>query len=52
MQITSRYYGEAYHAAGVVRELRNDLLAPKAGAAPGFEGLAWLYEGIRLPAAL
>jgi len=49
VQIMSRYYGDAYHAAGVVRELRNDVLAPKAGAAPDFEGVAWLYDGIRLP---
>jgi len=52
VQIMSRYYGDAYHAAGVVRELRNDLLAPKPGAAPDFEGVAWLYDGIRLPTAL
>ena len=49
VQIMSRYYGDAYHAAGVVRELRNDILAPKLGAAPDFEGVAWLYEGISLP---
>jgi 2-polyprenyl-6-methoxyphenol hydroxylase-like FAD-dependent oxidoreductase len=51
VQIMSRYYGDAYHAAGVVRELRNDLLAPTPGAAPDFEGVAWLYDGIRLPQA-
>jgi 3-hydroxybenzoate 6-monooxygenase len=49
VQIMSRYYGDAYHAAGVVRELRNDVLAPKPGAAPDFEGVAWLYDGIRVP---
>jgi 2-polyprenyl-6-methoxyphenol hydroxylase-like FAD-dependent oxidoreductase len=54
VQITSRYYGDLYHAAGVVRELRNQFLAPKPDADPanpGFEGIAWLYDGIRVPAA-
>ena len=49
VQIMSRYYGDAYHAAGVVRELRNDILSPLPGAAPDFESMAWLYDGIRLP---
>jgi hypothetical protein len=35
----------------VVRELRNDILAPRPGAAPDFEGMAWLYNGITLPQA-
>jgi salicylate hydroxylase len=51
VQIMSRYYGDAYHAAGVVRELRNDVLAPRPGAAPDFESVAWLYDGIRVPQA-
>ncbi len=51
VQIMSRYYGDAYHAAGVVRELRNDLLARRPGAAPDFESVAWLYGGIRVPQA-
>jgi salicylate hydroxylase len=51
VQIMSRYYGDAYHAAGVVRELRNDILAPVPGAAPDFEAMAWLYNGITLPRA-
>ena len=49
VQIMSRYYGDAYHAAGVVRELRNDILASAPGAALDFEGMAWLYDGISLP---
>ncbi|MDH4188938.1 MAG: 3-hydroxybenzoate 6-monooxygenase, partial [Betaproteobacteria bacterium] len=49
VQITSRYYGDVYHAAGVVRELRNQIVGSKPGAAPSFEGMAWLYEGIRVP---
>lgn len=51
VQIMSRYYGDAYHAAGVVRELRNDILRPAPGAAPSFEGMAWLYGGIEVPQA-
>jgi len=54
VQITSRYYGDLYHASGVVRELRNQFLAPKPGADPGnpsFEGIAWLYDGIKVPRA-
>jgi hypothetical protein len=34
-----------------VRELRNDILAPVPGAAPDFEAMAWLYNGITLPQA-
>ncbi|MDH3320297.1 MAG: 3-hydroxybenzoate 6-monooxygenase [Betaproteobacteria bacterium] len=49
VQIMSRYYGDAYHAAGVVRELRNDILAPVPGAPPDFEGVAWLYNGVKVP---
>jgi salicylate hydroxylase len=55
VQITSRYYGDLYHAAGVVRELRNQFLAPKPGAdpdQPSFEGIAWLYDGIKVPVAV
>ena len=51
VQIMSRYYGDAYHAAGVVRELRNDILASGPDAGPNFEGMAWLYGGIEVPVA-
>jgi salicylate hydroxylase len=51
VQITSRYYGDIYHAAGVVRELRNWIVGTKPGARPSFEGMAWLYDGIRVPRA-
>jgi salicylate hydroxylase len=51
VQIMSRYYGDAYHAAGVVRELRNDILAPVPNAPPDFDSVAWLYDGIALPQA-
>jgi len=49
VQITSRYYGDIYHAAGVVRELRNQIVGRKPGTKPSFEGMAWLYEGIKVP---
>ena len=55
VQTTARYYGDIYHAAGVVREVRNWFLAPgpqsDPGAKPSFEGVAWLYDGIRIPSA-
>ena len=55
VQVTARYYGDIYHAAGVVREVRNWFLAPRPGAdpeaKPSFEGVAWLYDGIRVPTA-
>ena len=55
VQTTARYYGDIYHASGVVREVRNWFLAPGAkadpGAKPSFEGVAWLYDGIRIPTA-
>lgn len=45
VQLTARYYGEAYHAGGVTAELRNMMLGNrKPGQA--FEGLGWLYDGI------
>ncbi len=48
VQLTARFYGELYHAAGVAREVRNKLLGSGAndGAAPSFEGVAWLYDPI------
>jgi salicylate hydroxylase len=51
VQIMSRYYGDAYHAAGVVGERRNDILRPVPGAPPDFGSVAWLYDGITLPQA-
>ena len=44
-QMMARLYGEFYHADGVKRELRNQMLA---GRTPdqSYEGLAWLYEGV------
>jgi len=48
VQITSRYYGDIYHAGGVVRELRNEFLTQDAEN-PSLEGMAWLYDGIKTP---
>jgi salicylate hydroxylase len=53
VQVTARYYGDIYHAAGVVREVRNWFLAPRPdtdpNAKPSFEGVAWLYDGVQVP---
>ena len=55
VQVTARYYGDIYHAAGVVREVRNWFLRPSAPpdpkAKPTFSGVAWLYDGITVPTA-
>lgn len=46
VQLTARFYGELYHAAGVAREVRNQLLGggAKSNESPSFEGVAWLYD--------
>ncbi len=43
MQLTARMYGEVYHAHGVARELRNQMLMPRT-TEQGYESLAWLYD--------
>jgi salicylate hydroxylase len=48
VQLYARFYGELYHAAGVAREVRNEMLA---GNSRGLEGMAWLYEGPQFAAA-
>lgn len=45
VQLTARFYGDIYHAAGATADLRNALLAGVDPSKPG-EGMAWLYEGI------
>jgi 3-hydroxybenzoate 6-monooxygenase len=45
VQLTARYYGEAYHAGGVTAELRNMMLGNRKPD-QAFEGLGWLYDGI------
>ena len=44
-QMMARLYGEFYHADGVKRELRNQMLAGRT-AEQSYEGLAWLYDGV------
>jgi salicylate hydroxylase len=45
VQYTARFFGELYHASGVARELRKQLLgAPRAAGADN--PMAWLYDGI------
>lgn len=48
VQLTARFYGDIYHAAGVTRELRNSMFQGGQESA-GFAGLKWMYEGIDLP---
>lgn len=43
VQLTARLYGEAYHASGVVRELRNMTLAARTPD-DAYNAMAWLYE--------
>ncbi|OOG35939.1 3-hydroxybenzoate 6-monooxygenase [Polaromonas sp. A23] len=45
VQLTARFYGDIYHAAGVQRELRNQLFQGGNESA-GFAGLQWMYDGI------
>ena len=45
VQLTARYYGEAYHAAGITAEVRNVMLGSHRPE-QAFEGLGWLYDGI------
>lgn len=43
VQVTARYYGDIYHASGVVRELRNQALG---GGTPegAYRNMEWLYK--------
>jgi salicylate hydroxylase len=45
VQLTARLYGEAYHAAGATRDLRNAVLSGRTQA-QGMESMGWLYDGI------
>lgn len=44
VQLTSRQFGEIYHASGVLRDLRNHLLAETPGSAL-YDTLAWVFGG-------
>ena len=48
VQLTARFYGEAYHAAGVKAELRDQLLAG-GGPEAAWDGMARLYALPRWP---
>jgi salicylate hydroxylase len=43
-QLMARLYGEVYHASGVAREVRNQLLSQRTPQ-QAYEGLAWIYDG-------
>ena len=45
VQLTARFYGDVYHAAGVAAELRSMLLG---GRQPeqAYQGMRWLYSGL------
>jgi len=45
VQLTARFYGDIYHAAGVQREVRNQMFQSGTESA-GFAGLKWMYDGI------
>jgi salicylate hydroxylase len=45
VQLTARFYGDVYHAAGATRDLRNSLLQGR-DPQQAYEGMAWLYDGI------
>jgi 2-polyprenyl-6-methoxyphenol hydroxylase-like FAD-dependent oxidoreductase len=45
VQLTARFYGDVYHAAGATRDLRNSLLHGR-DPQKAYEGIAWLYDGI------
>jgi salicylate hydroxylase len=44
-QLMARLYGDVYHASGVAREVRNQLLSQRTPQ-QAYEGLAWIYDGI------
>lgn len=45
VQLTARFYGDVYHAAGMTAALRNHLLAQRRPE-DAYKGMAWLYDGI------
>ncbi len=45
VQLTARVYGDIYHAADAVRDLRRQLLAGRTQE-QAYNGVAWLYDGI------
>jgi 2-polyprenyl-6-methoxyphenol hydroxylase-like FAD-dependent oxidoreductase len=47
LQVTARIYGEIYHAADAVRDLRKAMLAGRS-VDQVINGMAWLYDGIEV----
>ena len=45
VQLTSRFYGDIFHAAGPARDLRN-LILPRRTPEQAYQGMAWLYGGV------
>lgn len=45
VQLTSRFYGDIFHAEGPARDLRNTLL-PRRTPMQAYQGMAWLYAGV------
>jgi 2-polyprenyl-6-methoxyphenol hydroxylase-like FAD-dependent oxidoreductase len=45
VQLTARLYGDIYHAAGPVAELRRMMLAGRT-ADQAYNGVSWLYAGV------
>ena len=45
VQLTSRFYGDVFHAEGAARDLRNVLL-PRKTPEQSYQGMAWLYGGV------
>jgi salicylate hydroxylase len=46
-QLTARIYGDIYHAADAVRDLRKAMLGNRTSE-QAINGMAWLYEGIEV----
>jgi len=45
VQMTARMYGDIYHAAGPVAELRQMMLSGRS-AQQAYDGMIWLYSGV------
>ncbi len=45
VQMTARMYGDIYHAAGPVAELRQMMLSGRS-AQQAYDGMSWLYSGV------
>ncbi len=45
VQMTARLYGDIYHAAGPVAELRQMMLSGRS-AEQAYNGMSWLYSGV------